>query len=270
MQTTEKRVLNGKMAVVCAIVMVMMTMAAGLVSPAAAAPLKQGQQGEVTGRWIFKLRVTKGQIEAVRINQELHDDTVVAQSTEVVSCQTVGAVVVNNSSIDFNGGTVECNMPSFRQAFFDLSGYVVPPASSVGGDEVNPWVIVDVSNVDTTVSQLPIINDDATAIKYGLTTAGGGPQAQLKLDGTLVQGPVMALSGTDRIGTRVNSCNGVQCTETHGLNSRLIENSPMAQVPFWTVSNEAHTLIIGANGAHSFLGTIHTIHYDPNVPVRPG
>lgn len=270
MQTTEKRVLNGKMAVVCAIVLVMLSMGFGLTSSAAAAPLTQGQQGEVKGRWIFKLRVVKGQIEAVRINQELHDDVVVDESTEVVRCRPVGAVVVNNDSIDFNGGFVECDMPSFRQAFFDLSGYVVPPVSPVGGKSVNPWVMVDVSNVDPTASQLPIINDDATSIEYGFANGGGGPQAVLDLDGATIEGPVMALTGSDRVGSRVSDCNGVGCTETHGLNSQVIENNPIGQVPFWTVSNEANTLIIGANGPNSFLGTLHTITYDPNVPVRPG
>lgn len=270
MQTTEKRVLNGKMAVVCAIVLVMLTMVAGLTTPAAAAPLTQGQQGEVRGRWIFKLRVVKGQIEAVRINQELRDDTVVDESTEVLTCQPVGAVVVNKSSIDFNGGTLQCAMPSFRQAFFDLSGFVIPPVSPVGGKDVNPWVVVTVSNVDPTAAQLPIIKDDATSIEYGFANGGGGPQAVLDLDGANVEGPVMALTGSDRVGTRVGDCNGVHCYETHGLNSQVIEHSAMAQVPFWTVSNDAHTLIIGGNGPNSFLGTIHTIIYDPNVPVRPG
>lgn len=232
--------------------------------------------GVISAKWILSLVFDNHAIIATRTNQIYNNATLIDEWTQTVPCFPVGAVTLDSDRAIFNGGHVQCDLPSFRaEVFVHTMGQVVLGSTCTNaGRRVDFWGQTTVANVGLPLSNShPLVHHPDYQVLWTLLPDTGGATTRLGL----TAGPMITLSpsfappsGDYDLASRLHQCNGASCHGRHWLNGGLLINQIFAQGAPWNGTSLPTTLFIGTDGANVFLGEMLDIAWDPGCIVRQG
>lgn len=206
---------------------------------------------------------------------ENQQGTVITSSTEYLSCSKIGAVTIQGDKALFNGGYVQCVMPSFADAVTQLTGgYLAIDAngtSQCANDDIDLWSQTNARPFANQPGLHPVFNhpsfnfeiDNNTTVSTKLESILWGATNPV----TTETGPHTVTNGLDQFGARLQLCQLGQCTGKHRVNQAtpLIEVVQYPQNITPRVFVEQTTVEIGLNPQtlDTFKGVIHTVSSDP-------
>ncbi len=247
-----------------------------LVVVVTAAQANATTSGVISAKWILSLVFENNAITATRTNQIYDNATLIDEWTQSVPCFTVGAVTLGLDRATFNGGHIECDLPSFRAEVYwhTMGQLLLNPTCTNAGRRVDFWGQAKVANVGLSLSNLhPLVHHPDYQALWGLLPEAGGLTTRLGLTAgpmTTIGPPFTPASGDYDLASRLHQCNGSICHGRHWFNGALLTNQTFSQGAPWNGTSLPTTVFIGTDGVNLFLGEMLDISWDPGCIVRQG
>lgn len=200
---------------------------------------------------------------------------VFASETRLLDCTRVNSVAIKGEVAILKGGYITCDMPSFADAVYQLTGHALitnERGEARCAGEVDLWARAHAKPFLIPARTHPIFNHPS--FYYQISNATGPIETTLRTNmwqpaaTVSTVGSPMPLTGQlDYFGTRLHECQQGECLGKHRLNqtTRITETVSYPPAPLPHLYVDATTVEIGANPQtlDTFRGIIHRSEFDP-------
>lgn len=238
-------------------------------------------QPPITAKWVLDVRFENSAIVADWTGSVYRGNTLLRSWVDDVSAtcvvDTPGLVTVGVDAATFAGGTIGCNLPSFKQRVFEETGgrLTITDSCQAVGPRIDVWMQATLRDPDFVAAGriLPLVNHQDFGLRMALLDGGVG-DASLRLDGGAMssESDLFALAGAgvvQQVGSRINPCNNSQCRARHQVDSALHTLDTIAMSPISGVTLPT-TVTIGSDGVDYYFGDIIDLRVDPGCPATTG
>ncbi|MCO5185490.1 MAG: hypothetical protein M9965_16325 [Anaerolineae bacterium] len=252
-----------------------------LVTTAAAATGAGQPAAPIWAKWVLDIRFENNGIAADWTGQVFNGNQLVRQWVDDVSAECVintpGGVTLGTDAATFSGGTISCNLPSFKQRTFEeTQGRVVLlDTCQASGRRIDFWIQATVRDPDFSSGgpSLPFVNHPDFNYTMQLLDAGGGnANTELSVGAMTTQSASFALAqpgASQAFASRINPCNNTMCRANHRVDGVMINQQTIAESPITGVSTPT-TITLGSDGTNFYFGDLLDIRIDPGCPATTG